>query len=1164
MRLVQVETFYPSYLRQFYNAHKSLRRASFGDHVSALVRDGFSAIHTIAPYLEPLGYDSHFIIGNCGPAQRAWMRENGYPIPDPAREAHDIVRRQIDNLRPDILYLTDPVTYDSRFVRALKHRPELVIGWQAARIPSGTDWSEFDVILSGLSGVRRAALSLGARAAEHFMPGLPEWIAQACLDVPEQHDVVFAGSYTRQQHPQRNALLKVIAEASERFGFDCAFHLGGDIDDAPEAIRRVLRPQVFGLAMNRVLKSGRIVFDSRGVIDMPAEGGQTVDMAGLESANMRIFETTGVGSFLLTGHYENLSRHFTVGEEIETFTSEGELIEKIRYYLAHPDRRREIAARGQARCLHDHSMTQRVQQFDGIVRTHLRSRSAVTVPAASLASTGEMHLCTTFGAAGAARGLTMLDSVRGSGGRMHVLCLDRAAERIVRNRLPTASVVTREDLETWAPELRTLRSGGASGAAAVEALTACLLAFVLARFSQASAVGYASPEIFFFGTVDEAITAASGPVTAYAPLGKDGLPAWAVWRNNEAALEHLAAWRRVACDVSGSSDATTEVWSAQRVQFLPPAFGRWWRSAEGSGIPDESSGDRPVFADFRAVRLERPGHWTLPTDPPIPDAAVEKFARPYAATVEAIHAALSAFYSIASSPLAEEAEETDVPARVSLTFAHPGSGYTIIDRDAAVALAQDDGWAYADVAQAQDVAYTALLRDMFAGSPRIDLAVAAAAVEAAELACPSVLEVGCGSGYYSQVFRHFLRGQVSYAGLDRSAGMIALARASHPQVPFTVGDATGMPFEDDSFEIVFNGASLMHTMDYEAAVAESRRVARDYCIFHTVPVLARRPTTYLRKTGYGRPMTEVALNEGELRMLFARHGLLVRRVWRSIGYDLGSILGEPTVTKTFLCEKVPHIDPGRPLLLNIGCGEHYHNDWVNLDFTGHSYSVLVHDVAYGLPFPDACFDGVYHSHVLEHLPRDDAPAFLRECYRVLKPGGTLRVVVPDLETIARTYVRLLSAAANGDARAADEYEWIAVELLDQMVRHQTGGVMRRMLSRRSSLPESFVIERVGENALLSTAAVDDAGPWWAPGYRPGRHLAAHDVGCFRLAGEVHQWMYDRYSLAKLLDGAGFENIRVREASSSGLEAFARYGLDVGCDGRPRKPDSLFMEGVKGI
>lgn len=52
-----------------------------------------------------------------------------------------------------------------------------------------------------------------------------------------------------------------------------------------------------------------------------------------------------------------------------------------------------------------------------------------------------------------------------------------------------------------------------------------------------------------------------------------------------------------------------------------------------------------------------------------------------------------------------------------------------------------------------------------------------------------------------------------------------------------------------------------------------------------------------------------------------------------------------------------------------------------------------YDVTEGLPFPANHFDRIVAKAVLEHLP--DPTAVLRECYRVLKPGGTLRVVVPS-------------------------------------------------------------------------------------------------------------------------------------------------------------------------
>ncbi|MGB7623746.1 MAG: class I SAM-dependent methyltransferase, partial [Terriglobia bacterium] len=52
------------------------------------------------------------------------------------------------------------------------------------------------------------------------------------------------------------------------------------------------------------------------------------------------------------------------------------------------------------------------------------------------------------------------------------------------------------------------------------------------------------------------------------------------------------------------------------------------------------------------------------------------------------------------------------------------------------------------------------------------------------------------------------------------------------------------------------------------------------------------------------------------------------------------------------------------------------------------------NLAKGIPFPDLSFDVVYHSHFLEHVEKESAPAMIRECLRVLRRGGLLRVVVP--------------------------------------------------------------------------------------------------------------------------------------------------------------------------
>ena len=62
------------------------------------------------------------------------------------------------------------------------------------------------------------------------------------------------------------------------------------------------------------------------------------------------------------------------------------------------------------------------------------------------------------------------------------------------------------------------------------------------------------------------------------------------------------------------------------------------------------------------------------------------------------------------------------------------------------------------------------------------------------------------------------------------------------------------------------------------------------------------------------------------------------------------------------------------------------------------------DITLGVPLPSDYYQTVYHCHFLEHLDNQQGWEFLKECWRILVPGGTMRVVVPDLELWCKSYV----------------------------------------------------------------------------------------------------------------------------------------------------------------
>jgi SAM-dependent methyltransferase len=210
------------------------------------------------------------------------------------------------------------------------------------------------------------------------------------------------------------------------------------------------------------------------------------------------------------------------------------------------------------------------------------------------------------------------------------------------------------------------------------------------------------------------------------------------------------------------------------------------------------------------------------------------------------------------------------------------------------------GWLSARTVSRQDRAYRKLIAAMKHGEPRLDFRVAAEAIAATGLSNPTVIEIGCGSGYYSEVLATLLAGAINYRGIDYSQAMITEARARYPSRTFEVADATQLPYTDRAFDIVFNGVSLMHIIDYPAVIREAARVAARYCVFHGVPVFHDHQTTYLTKYAYGAPVVELVFDKQELMSLCTDAGLSFEREWSGIPYDVFEATGHHSVTETYL------------------------------------------------------------------------------------------------------------------------------------------------------------------------------------------------------------------------------------------------------------------------
>lgn len=264
--------------------------------------------------------------------------------------------------------------------------------------------------------------------------------------------------------------------------------------------------------------------------------------------------------------------------------------------------------------------------------------------------------------------------------------------------------------------------------------------------------------------------------------------------------------------------------------------------------------------------------------------------------------------------------------------------------------------------------------------------------------------------------------------------------------------------------------------------------------------------------------------------------------------------------------------------INLGCGLRFHNDWINVDFIKTGADVIVCDLTKGIPFPDNEFDVVYHSHILEHFAKDKAPLFLKECYRVLKLGGIIRIAVPDIEQIIKEYTINLNNALKNES--IYKYDWIMIELFDQFSRRSSGGMMREFIKNAGEDELDYIYKRIGQEASLirksnlielkrpfykKIKSAFSYGKWndlFLKIILSRKNYQMFELGKFVSSGENHLWMYDRYSMKRLLENVGFKNITIKKTTESEIKLWNSYCLDADENGVPHKPDSLYIEAIK--
>jgi spore maturation protein CgeB len=391
---------YRTALRQIYRERPDLIDAPYAEHAAYFFNNhhGYGAGFSRA--MRRLGYDAGELISNGLRLQTAWARENGLDcadaFTDPAAFIERAVAAQLAAARPDVVYVQGVSAYRPGYWREIREKCpsiRLVLGHLGFTLDPA-QLAGVDFLFLNMAGIDGVDESLGV-PTEVLYHAFDPAAGAAAAGAARRRAFVFTGGtghYDAEYAQRHQALVELTArtdlrlwvheEGGEPFPADtlaAATETAQNLrnafppDEAAARLAQWLETQerrpplgalfpercadpVFGSAMHRLLAESKIVFNMH------------VQLARGLAGNMRMFEAVGAGACLVTEHAANMDDLFVPDEEVVTYRSIEECVEKVRRLEAHDDERRRIAEAGRRRLLACHTWDDRAARVDRVIR----------------------------------------------------------------------------------------------------------------------------------------------------------------------------------------------------------------------------------------------------------------------------------------------------------------------------------------------------------------------------------------------------------------------------------------------------------------------------------------------------------------------------------------------------------------------------------------------------------------------------------------------------------------------------------------------------------------------------------------------------------------------------------------------------------------------------
>jgi hypothetical protein len=263
--------------------------------------------------------------------------------------ANEILLAQIKEFRPDVLWIFDFHYFTPKFLKLARTYVQKIIGYIYAPIFVPKDFlRSYDILFSPFPHYVERFRASGIPSA--YLPfAFESSILKQIRTRQRVYNCVYIGGLSKGVDK-----VHFLEKAAEKINIDF-WGYGNPPLDQSSPIFKSYHGQAWGIDLYKILAQSKIVVNRHTELHG--------NFSSKYADNVRLYESTGMGCFLITDWKENLGELFEIGKEVETYNSLDELVEKIQYYSTHDAKREKIAKAGQARTLRDHTYEQRAKRI---------------------------------------------------------------------------------------------------------------------------------------------------------------------------------------------------------------------------------------------------------------------------------------------------------------------------------------------------------------------------------------------------------------------------------------------------------------------------------------------------------------------------------------------------------------------------------------------------------------------------------------------------------------------------------------------------------------------------------------------------------------------------------------------------------------------------------